>query len=170
MHIFCLPANTCKISKANFYLYIYSFCTKAVYSPETIFIAPGVQNGFGTHKRKFQNVDFFVITDAVQEFANRPDWSGSVGGASFSKVKGCGLIPSQGPRLCCGFSPQSGHLCEATDQCSSLTVMFLSLSFSLPPPLSKNKIFKKNCQQTKINHIQVHISIKDIYSSCSPRD
>ena len=51
----------------------------------------------------------------------------------------------------CWFDSQSGHMPglqarspmggaqEATDQCFSHTLMFLSLSFSLPPPLSKNK-------------------------------
>ena len=37
------------------------------------------------------------------------------------------------------FSPQSGRVLEATDRCYSLTLVFLFLSFSLPPPLSKNK-------------------------------
>ena len=39
---------------------------------------------------------------------------------------GCGLVPRR-----------SGRVQEATDQCFSLTPMFLFLSFSLPSPLSK---------------------------------
>ena len=35
--------------------------------------------------------------------------------------------------------PASGHIQEATDQCFSLTLMFLSLSLSPSSPLSKNK-------------------------------
>ena len=56
-----------------------------------------------------------------------------------------GSILSQG--TCLGFGPVS-HLeavQEATSQCFSLTLMFLSLSLSLPPLFLKmNKIFKKN--------------------------
>ena len=52
-------------------------------------------------------------------------------GVSFCRPKCYGSIPSQGTCLGCGFSPQSGHVQEATDQCFSLTSMFLSLS--LPP-------------------------------------
>ena len=40
-----------------------------------------------------------------------------------------GLIPSQG-------------ILEATDWCFSLTLMFLSLPFTLPSPLSKDKYIK----------------------------
>ena len=47
------------------------------------------------------------------------------------------LIPSQGTCLGCGFGPQLGRVQEATNQCFSLTVMFLYLSFPSPP--SKNK-------------------------------
>ena len=49
------------------------------------------------------------------------------------------LIPGQGTRL--GFGPglQLGRMQEATDQYFSCTLMFLSLSFSLFSPLSKNK-------------------------------
>ena len=54
-----------------------------------------------------------------------------------------GSIPGQGTCLCCGFgpwsrfSPQLGHMQGATDWCFSLTLMFLSLIFSLPSPLSR---------------------------------
>ena len=45
------------------------------------------------------------------------------------------LIPSQGTCLDRGFGPQLERVWEATDQCFSLTLMFLSLSFCLPFPL-----------------------------------
>ena len=50
-----------------------------------------------------------------------------------------GSIPGQGTYLGCVFDPPQGYVQEATDRCSSLTSIFLSLSFSLPPPLSKDK-------------------------------
>ena len=45
----------------------------------------------------------------------------------------------QGACLGCGFGPWSGHIREVTKGCFSHTLMFLSLSFSLPSLLSKNK-------------------------------
>ena len=56
-----------------------------------------------------------------------------------TKRKFTGSIPSQGTHLSCGFSNRSGCIQEETDECFSLTLMFLSLSFSLLSPLSKNK-------------------------------
>ena len=53
-------------------------------------------------------------------------------------------IPSQGTCLGCGFGPRLGRVWNATDQCFSLTSMFLSLSFFLLSPLSKIKILKKD--------------------------
>ena len=41
-----------------------------------------------------------------------------------------GSIPSQVTYLGCGFDPWWGHVWEATDQCFSLTLMFLFLSLS----------------------------------------
>ena len=58
-----------------------------------------------------------------------------------------GLITSQGICLGCRFSPQLGHIWKAANQCFSLTLMFLFLSFSLSSLLSKiknrNKILKR---------------------------
>ena len=55
-----------------------------------------------------------------------------------------GSIPGQGKCLGCGFGPQSGRVREATDRCFSLTSMFVSLSFSLPSPVSgRRRILKK---------------------------
>ena len=59
------------------------------------------------------------------------------------KGKVTGSIPGQGKSLGFVFSPGQGHVGEAPDQCFCLTSMFLSLSFSLPSPLSINKIFLK---------------------------
>ena len=41
------------------------------------------------------------------------------------------VIPSHCTHLGCGFGPWSGRIQNAADQCFSLTLMFLSLSFSL---------------------------------------
>ena len=53
--------------------------------------------------------------------------------------KATGLIPSQGTCLGGGARSPFGGVREATDRCFSRTSMFLSLSFSLPSPLSKSK-------------------------------
>ena len=50
-----------------------------------------------------------------------------------------GSIPGQDTYVGCGFPHSLGCVWEATDQCFSLTLMFLSLLFSLLSPLSKNK-------------------------------
>ena len=52
-------------------------------------------------------------------------------------------IPSQGTCWGCETSPQLGHKQEATDRCLSHISTFLSLSFSLPSPLSKYNYLKK---------------------------
>ena len=59
-------------------------------------------------------------------------------GHHLRKQKAASLIPGQGTCLGCGFSPWVGSIQQASDQCFSLTLMFLSL-FPLPFPLSKNK-------------------------------
>ena len=64
-------------------------------------------------------------------------------------------FPGQGTGLGCGFGAQLGHMKEATNQCFSLTSIFLSLSFSLPSPLyriNKNFFLKK---QTKFYSISL---------------
>ena len=60
-------------------------------------------------------------------------------GHQLTKQKVAGLIVGQDTCLDCGFGPWSERLWEATHWCFSLTWMFLSLSFSLPCILSKNK-------------------------------
>ena len=52
-------------------------------------------------------------------------------------TKVAGSIPGQGTCLGCRFGPRSGRIQEATDPCFSLTSVFLSLSLSVPSPLSK---------------------------------
>ena len=46
--------------------------------------------------------------------------------------KAASLVPSQGTYPGCGFNPQLGRMWETTDQCFSLTLMFLSPSLPLP--------------------------------------
>ena len=55
-----------------------------------------------------------------------------------TKRKVTGLTAGQGPGLGCRFGPGQG-VYEATDQCSSLTALFLSLSLPLPSSLPRNK-------------------------------
>ena len=51
-----------------------------------------------------------------------------------------GLMPGHAIYLGCGFDPQSGHVGEATDQCFSPILKFLSLSLSPPLSLSLKSI------------------------------
>ena len=55
-----------------------------------------------------------------------------------SNQRVAGSIPSQGTCLGCRPGPSEGHMR------GNHTLMFLSFSFSLPSPLSKNKINKKS--------------------------
>ena len=52
-----------------------------------------------------------------------------------TKQRVASSIPSWDIRLVCGLDPRIGCVQEATPQCCSLTSVFLSLSFSLPPSL-----------------------------------
>ena len=66
------------------------------------------------------------------------DWFGSVGWVSSCKAK-CDWFDSDQDTCLSGQSgPRLGHMQEATDPCFSYTLVFLSLSFSLPSPFSKN--------------------------------
>ena len=58
-----------------------------------------------------------------------------------AKPKITGSIPGQGTAWVVGLVPSPG-VYETTDQYFSFTSMFLSLSFSLPSVLSKNKYIK----------------------------
>ena len=55
-------------------------------------------------------------------------------------AKVVGLIPGQGTYLGCRFDPWPKPVSGATEQCFSLTLMFLSLSFSLPLSLKQINI------------------------------
>ena len=65
-------------------------------------------------------------------------------GAWSPTPKGWELISSQGAYLSCRFDSRLRHVWEASYLCLSLTLMFFSLSLSLPSSLSKiNKHIKK---------------------------
>ena len=56
-----------------------------------------------------------------------------------------------------GLVPGWG-VCEATNWCFSLTLIFLSHSFSFPSPLSKNKFFfKKEERSQDFNNLTLHL-------------
>ena len=74
---------------------------------------------------------FFRASVACKTEEICPDWCGSVVGRCPTKRMVTGSIPFKSTCLGCGFSPWSGRLEEATDQCFYLTSTFLSLSFSL---------------------------------------
>ena len=69
-----------------------------------------------------------------------PGWYGSVVWV-WSCGWGLGVIAGSipGGGTCLGFGFGFGSLWDAADGCVSFTLMFLSASFSLPSPLSKNK-------------------------------
>ena len=73
--------------------------------------------------------------------AKSPDQCGSVGWASSHKTKHRQFDSWSGHMPGFGFGPQccGEGVWQPTDPCFSLTLMFFSLSFSLPSPLSKNK-------------------------------
>ena len=64
---------------------------------------------------------------------SHPDWGSSVDWAPAVNERATGSIPGQGTSLGCGPGPQWGH------KRGNHMLIFLSLSFSLPSPLSKNK-------------------------------
>ena len=68
-----------------------------------------------------------------------PDWCGSVGWSSSHKLKGCWFDSQSGHMP--GLQARSlvGGVQEATNQCFSFILMFLSLFFFLPSPLKINK-------------------------------
>ena len=70
---------------------------------------------------------------------NHPGRVAQLVGASSYTPKGCGLNPQSGHMPGLQARSPVGGVQEATDQCFSLTSMFLSLSFPLSSPLTKNK-------------------------------
>ena len=108
----------------------------------------GMQTGVATVERSME---------LSQEIKNGPSQRGSVGWASFRKAK-CLLCDSgQGTCLGCRPGPQLGHVREGTS-CVSHTLMFSSVSWSLPSLLSKVNTFffnvkkKWNCLMTQRFH------------------
>ena len=79
------------------------------------------------------------VEESIKKLWYSIDQCGSVFWASSCKAKSHWFDSSQGMCLGCRFSPLTGCVEEATDRYFSLTSMFLSISFSLPSPLSKNK-------------------------------
>ena len=72
-------------------------------------------------------------------------------------LKVTGSIPGQGTYLGCKFDPQSGCIWEATNRYFSLTLMFLSLSLSLPSSFSKiNKDISLGKDSKKKNELCLH--------------
>ena len=79
-------------------------------------------------------------------------------GASSSNQKVVDLIPGDGTFLGTGFDPgpglgvydpQSRCVWEATNQCFSLTLIFLSLSLPLSLPLSSKAMKKMSLEEDK---------------------
>ena len=79
----------------------------------------------------------FLVAYKSSSFS--PDQLGSVSWASSHKAKGHWFNSPSVHMPGLWARTLVGGMWEATDQCFSLTSMFLSLSFSLPAPLSKNK-------------------------------
>ena len=72
------------------------------------------------------------------------------------KVNGCGFLSGQPTSLLCGLV-RLGAYRQATDRYFSRISRFLSLSFSLPSPLSKNKEIKpflKGYQSSEISEVK----------------
>ena len=75
--------------------------------------------------------------------------------------KVAGLILGQGTDVGCGFNPRSGPVQEATDQCFSLTTMFLSVFLSLPYSLSKISEYISLGGNKKIKSISLDEDLKN---------
>ena len=113
-----------------------------------VLLAQGLLKGFFNGKmiivstmrlaRKYKNLANPVTnTSLVKEHWNSHGWCGSVGWMSSHKPK-CYQFDSQwGPGL--RVWSWLGCIWKATNRCFSLTWIFTSLSFSLPPCLSKSK-------------------------------
>ena len=90
---------------------------------------------------------------------DRKSWTGgSVGWSILPYMKNVvGSIPTHGTYLGCGFDSWLGRLWEATNQCFSLTLMFLSL----PAPLSKiNKYILRWGLKKKSKDGKIRVVIK----------
>ena len=76
-------------------------------------------------------------------------WLSWLGIHCLAKQDVSGLVPCQGICPGCGFGPQSGCVQEATDQCFSVTLMFLSLAH----PVSNNSNNNNNNSNNNNNTI-----------------
>ena len=77
------------------------------------------------------------MKDTLTEMKNNcPDWYGSIGWALSCKAKGHWFNSLSGHMPGMQVHAWSGCIQEATDHCFPLISMFLSLTFSLPSPLT----------------------------------
>ena len=118
-----------------------------------------------------------VWQQGVQAFKNvcwGPDPYGSVGWTTTHKAKGHRFDAGKGTCLGCKFGPWTWRVLEVANQGFSCTLMFLSLSFSLPPPLYKqtnkqtNKCFKNICWVWNANMLD-HKTTYTLFFKESPR-
>ena len=109
------------------------------------------------------------VNEAHRSALFDPAQSDSVGWASSRKANVASWIPRQGTGLGCGPSPQWVRA-EATYRCISHTSMFLSLSFSLPSPLSKDKYIKSLLKKSHLSaeHAQAFYNVTDTTVSAQP--
>ena len=96
---------------------------------------------------------------------NSPDWCGSAGWASSCKAKGHRFyLRSEHTPGRKWVSPHLRCAGEATNQCCSLTLMLLSLSFFFPSHLFKDK---KKSLKNKIKIIAMMMCVKvERHSMC----
>ena len=97
-----------------------------------IWIFPLHEHGISFH--------FIVSFRSLLIILSSPDCVAQWVGHCLTKQDISGWIPGRGTCLACRFSPWTGRVWEATNQCSSP-----SPSPSLPFSLKINKIFKKQC-------------------------
>ena len=84
-----------------------------------------------------RNLDYFLsqaVEEALEENKQSPDWCGSVGWAFLAKC--CHSIPGEGTCLGCRPGPKLRVYKKQPTDVSSIDV---TLYFSLPSPISKNK-------------------------------
>ena len=87
----------------------------------------------------FQHNYYLGCTMATKNLEICSDWCGSVGWASSGKLKSHWFDSWSGHMPGLLTRSPAGGVQEAADRCFPPTLMFLSFSFSLPSPLSKNK-------------------------------
>ena len=85
------------------------------------------------------NLSVSLICKMVINYKPCPGWCGSEGWALACKLKGRQFDSQSGHMSGLRARSLVGDILEAANQCISCTLMFLSLPFSLPAPLFKNK-------------------------------